>query len=102
MFREASMKRRIGSLSRKAGYRMHTSSPPTTSWPGLSRPSTPTRRGFSEGWRDVDVPATATWPCHEAARPEPNPSMADVFFKIPQLLGVDKPGHDGRGASRDV
>ncbi|WP_162150828.1 non-ribosomal peptide synthetase [Methylosinus trichosporium] len=57
---------------------------PATSWPGLSRPSTPTRRGFSESWRDVDVPASSTRPCPDVARREPSACR-------------DKPGHDCGG-----
>ncbi|ATQ70566.1 MULTISPECIES: SDR family NAD(P)-dependent oxidoreductase [Methylosinus] len=71
---------------------------PSTSWPGLSRPSTPTRRGVSQGWRDIDVPASSPEPCRDVARRELNADDGRRFPPVSQRLGVDgrdEPGHDG-------
>jgi natural product biosynthesis luciferase-like monooxygenase protein len=77
----------------------------TTSWPGSSRPSTPTCRGFSEDRRDVDVRARATGPREDAVECEPNSVDNALRPHISRLLGVDgrdEPGHDGGRASRNM
>jgi len=69
-----------------------------TSWPGLSRPSTPTRPGVSENRHDVDALASSPAPCREAAQRDLKCVGGGRFPAVSRLLGVDgrdEPGQDG-------
>jgi amino acid adenylation domain-containing protein len=77
----------------------------TTSWPGLSRPSTPMGRGFPDALGDVDVPPSSAGLCRDVARFEPSSMDGGSVPHISRLLGVDgrdKPGHDGAGADGET
>jgi acyl transferase domain-containing protein/thioesterase domain-containing protein/acyl carrier protein len=68
------------------------------SWPGSSRPSTPTRRGASEDRRDVEVPLTSDGFCRHAAGRQSSSvddGHAPLISHLPGVDGRDEPGHDG-------